>query len=134
MESNMAVPIDNGSYVSGTKIWNARWVGQKMFIHYNNEWVGTNSIDFDLMADSPFPNGFTSWRETYYDIVARITVILDKDLPSKSVHLIHETEGRGGLYEFAENLTDEFEEIHRGRQWDGEYVDTIEAFLDERLA
>lgn len=134
MESGVQVPTNSGGYVSGTKIWNAKFVGDEMFIHDGVQWVGVNSIDFDLMPDNHFPNGFTSWRETFFDVVTRITLIIDNELPSKIVHLIMEMEGRGGLYDLAESLTDEFEEIHRGRQWDGEYVETVEMFLDDRLA
>jgi hypothetical protein len=42
-------------------------------------------------------------------------------------------EGIGGLYQLAEDLTDEFESTHEKREWDGEYYDEIEEFLKTKL-
>jgi hypothetical protein len=41
--------------------------------------------------------------------------------------------GHGGLYELAEDLTDEFETINKNREWDGEFFEEIETFLNEKL-
>ena len=45
----------------------------------------------------------------------------------------HSEQGHGGLYELAEELTDEFELLNKGRVWDGEFFDEIEEFLSEKL-
>ncbi|MEN9512512.1 MAG: Cellulophaga phage phi4:1 [Bacteroidota bacterium] len=84
-----------------------------------------------------FPNGFTSWQETHYEVVAAITNELADDHYSEFrddlVHKILRENGHGGLYELAEDLTDEFELLNKGREWDGEFFEEIERFLDEKF-
>jgi hypothetical protein len=76
-----------------------------------------------------FPNGFTSWAETHYEIVSVISIELQKEHPAKKIAEVSETQGTGGLYELAEDLTDKFELLHAGREWDGEFFDAMEEFL-----
>ena len=80
-----------------------------------------------------FPNGFTSWQETHFEIVSAINTEYSKDEPSGLVAERHSEQGHGGLYELAEELTDEFELLNKGRVWDGEFFDEIEEFLSEKL-
>lgn len=85
-----------------------------------------------------FPNGFESWQETHYEVVAAITTELISYYPhDNSNHgLLRATlqeKGHGGLYELANDLTDEFENLHQGREWDGEFFDEIETFLNKKL-
>ena len=76
-----------------------------------------------------FPNGFESWYETFYEVVAAFynqskTPILDE---------IENTKGRGGMYEYAEKLTDDFELLNKDRVWDGEFFDEIDNYLKDKL-
>jgi hypothetical protein len=81
-----------------------------------------------------FPNGFASWQETHYEVVAAITsIVLDDDNKDNLVYKTYREDGLGGLYELAEDLTDEFELLNKDREWDGEFFDEIERFLDEKL-
>jgi len=80
-----------------------------------------------------FPNGFTSWQETHYEVVQAITIELTADKRTGLVAQRHEAQGHGGLYELAEELTDEFEAIHEGHEWDGEFFETIEEWLNEQF-
>ena len=85
-----------------------------------------------------FPNGFESWQETHYEVVAAITTELISyyERGVFNHELIRRTlteKGHGGLYELANDLTDEFENLHQGREWDGEFFETIENFLNEKL-
>ena len=81
-----------------------------------------------------FPNGFASWQETHYEVVAAITSIaLDNDNKDNLVYKTYREDGLGGLYELAEELTDEFELLNKDREWDGEFFDEIERFLDEKF-
>lgn len=128
------VMLHNGKVISGSTLYHAKFDGNKFFISINDEWVEATSIDFDLLPDNNWPNGFTSWIETYYEVVSRINYIQATNSVSSVIEEIQEHHGRGGLYGLAERLTDEFEEIHRGRQWDGEYIDTIEEFLNRQLS
>jgi len=79
-----------------------------------------------------FPNGFASWQETHYEVVQAITIELTADKRGL-VAQRHEAQGHGGLYALAEELTDEFEAIHEGHEWDGEFFETIEEWLNEKL-
>lgn len=84
-----------------------------------------------------FPNGFESWYETHDEIVAGITSALsvtalqsvDGNLPDRVMYL----GGTGAIYELGKKLTDKFEKLHEGREWDGEFFDEIEAYLEKEL-
>lgn len=85
-----------------------------------------------------FPNGFTSWYETHHEIVAHITRRTNRMLSGKNrmsgiIAERYDVQGTGGLYELAEELTDRFELINKGRQWDGEFFDELEEFLTNEL-
>jgi hypothetical protein len=85
-----------------------------------------------------FPNGFESWQETHYEVVAAITTeLISYDEYSNFNHQLIRTtlqeKGHGGLYELANDLTDEFELLNKDREWDGEFFDEIERFLDEKF-
>ena len=69
------------------------------------------------------------YLETFYEIVAAFYSYLD----SKILQNIEETQGRGGMWEFAIKLTDEFQELHNNREWDGEFFDEIENFLIDKI-
>jgi len=78
-----------------------------------------------------FPNGFSEWIETHHEVVAEIERAIN--IPTSKVSFIAETKGTGGLYELAEFLTDKFEILHAGKEWDGEFFDTIHSFLEREL-
>jgi hypothetical protein len=94
-----------------------------------NEFINKNK------PEKEFPNGFTSWVETHVDVVSEITRINLLDEPFGLVEQRHSEQGLGGLYELAEELTDEFELKYKGVEWglELEYFDTIDAFLNEKL-
>lgn len=76
-----------------------------------------------------FPNGFESWYETFYDIV--VAFYTTKETPV--LDLIENTKGRGGMYEYAEQLTDDFELLTKNKNWDGEYLDKLDEFLKNKI-
>jgi len=79
-----------------------------------------------------FPNGFGSWQETHFEIVSEINLELIKDTPSGIIGSTYESQGVGGMYELAEDWTDEFELLNEGRLWDGEFFDEIRQFVKDR--
>lgn len=88
------------------------------------------------MEDSKvFVNGFSSWMETHFEIVSVIAVELskDKETTSETIKKRYEAQGTGGMYELAEELTDEFEKLNEGRAWDGEFYDEVYDFTKEKL-
>ena len=42
-------------------------------------------------------------------------------------------QGAGGFYELAQELTDKFEMLNKDREWDGDFWDEIEQFLESEL-
>ena len=79
-----------------------------------------------------FPNGFASWQETHYEVVAEITRLVEADEDFGLVSETLSTQGTGGLYELAERLTDEFEALNAGREWDGEFFEEIWDFFESK--
>lgn len=80
-----------------------------------------------------FVSGFDDWIETYYEIVRTITWVEQTKDNSSIVAVTRNHKGVGGLYELAKELTDKFEKLYVGRDWNGEYYDKIEEFLKKEL-
>ncbi len=84
-----------------------------------------------------FPNGFTSWYETFYEIVSAIERERAHDMGSWSdlIRRVQDEQGTGGFYELAQDLTDKFEVLHQGVVWgeDAEFFDIIETFIEEEF-
>lgn len=85
-----------------------------------------------IVSDKEFTNGFRSWAETHFEIVSMITLDLERGGNNKVMEL-NETQGTGGLYSLAKQLTDKFEKLHEGREWDGEFFEEIEYFYAQEL-
>lgn len=79
-----------------------------------------------------FPNGFESWQETHFEVVNYITLDYERN-PNGYMAKVYEEQGTGGAYELAKQLTDEFEKLYEGKEWDGEFFETIESFLMQKL-
>jgi hypothetical protein len=77
-----------------------------------------------------FPNGFESWAETHHEVVNAIG-LAEINENSTLLAEIRETQGTGGLWKFALELTDLFEETHKGKEWDGEWFETLEEFCEQ---
>ncbi|MBW0162201.1 MAG: hypothetical protein HYI21_10760 [Sediminibacterium sp. Gen4] len=80
------------------------------------------------MATLSFPNGFESWHESHFKFVEIIIRSLDTE--GSYPHHIHSTKGTGGLYELTHDLTNQFEQLNTGREWNGEFFDEVEAFAN----
>jgi hypothetical protein len=87
-----------------------------------------------MTTEKNFPNGFSSWQETHYEVVQAITLIWTQDEPYGIVAEWHEAQGHGGLYELAKKLTDEFEQEYKDYDWGNiGYFETLENWLTEKL-
>lgn len=72
--------------------------------------------------------------ETHHEIVSAMAIDLAKNEPASLVIKDrYETQGHGGMFELAEELTDEFERLNEGRAWDGDFYDAIEEFIQQKL-
>lgn len=81
----------------------------------------------ETKAEKNFPNGFTAWQETHFEVVSFISLNRDENFKLEEIVA---NQGTGGLYELAEQLTDEFEKLNENMEWDGEFFDAIELFLN----
>lgn len=91
-----------------------------------------NMPDGEELVNDRFPNGFESWYETHYFVSVHLSET--EDVETSLAYHRTSRQGMGGLWELSEELTDEFEKINKGRQWDGEWMDELEAWLCEKDA
>lgn len=89
-------------------------------------------ISTEINENKKFINGFISWQETHFEVVDFITTIRVQDTLTGVIAERQESQGTGGLYELAEEWTDEFEILNKGREWDGEFFDEIEEFCKNK--
>lgn len=85
----------------------------------------------DPFLSHVLPNGFASWHETHFEVVKRISEC--QNTKGTLPYEIYENHGTGGLYDLALSLTDKFELAFAGRQWDGDFFDEIDKFLDQEI-
>ena len=89
------------------------------------------------MKQDKFPNGFTSWAETHFEIVSAISLFAnetDEDRIPDIISFTYRMGGRGALYELAEDWTDEFERASMYSYWDeDEQLEKIETFVNNKL-
>lgn len=79
--------------------------------------------------DKTFPNGFTSWKETYFEVTSfMIERILEDETSDTEINRVKLSQGSTALYFLAEQWADEFENLNIDREWDGEFFEEIEQF------
>ena len=76
--------------------------------------------------------GFAQWIETYFEAVAFLTSTLDDE--HSMAYQRYLEQGRGGLYELAEELTDKFQKVYEKKEWDGEFDEFIDDFMEQENA
>jgi hypothetical protein len=102
-------------------------------LHLGNILSGVRQSIHDNQMNK-FPNGIESWIETHHEVVEALTFETAKD---KMTGLVFETRQSGGytaVYELAKSLTNEFENLHKGRFWDGDFVEEVEKFMKHKLS
>lgn len=83
-----------------------------------------------------FVNGFTSWVETYYEIVSAIELQRNREelFQPRVIKHVQNTQGTGGFYELAEDLTNKFEKAYKGETWEEkDFFETIESFINVNI-
>jgi len=91
-----------------------------------------------MQTDKQFPNGFDSWHETHFEVVDFILETWHEyfDGEEKIESAVSKKaldQGRGGLYELANELTDKFELKYQGGEWNGEFFDVLQEFLQQEI-
>ena len=85
---------------------------------------------FEISREDKFLNGFDYWSAVYFEI----SVNLDPAREGSHAYFRYLVEGREGLYGLAREMATKFESENRGRQWDGELMETIRIFCrDSKL-
>jgi len=82
---------------------------------------------------SNMPKGFREWAETHHEIVCTIHALIDNDTIPQRIQNILDTEGFAGLYDLGIDLTNEFCNTYKDREWDGDWIDTIIDFVNKKL-
>jgi hypothetical protein len=91
-----------------------------------------DTLDFSgefWTSTQEFPNGFLSWAETHHEVVAIVTRTMDQDNYPVFLEKIQMEKGSGGIWEFCIAFTFQFEQAHKGREWEGDWFDTLEETL-----
>lgn len=72
-----------------------------------------------------------NYLETHYCVVSTMTEFIEDGY----INIIeyYNNTGMVGLFELAKSLTDEFQNIHKDREWDGEFFDEIYLFTTTKL-
>ena len=81
--------------------------------------------------EKQFVNGFDSWIESYNEISNIIRNLIEKENPIISE--MYSKTGYGLIYELSKDLTHEFELLNKDRDWDGDWYDEIEAFIESKF-
>ena len=92
------------------------------------------AIANSLNNNPHFVNGFTSWHETHFEVVQAITIESSKKNPTGIVAETQFEHGFVGMYQLAASLTDKFEKLNEGRQWDGEFHEEVWSFCQKELS
>lgn len=71
--------------------------------------------------------------EVFYEVVAIIERERAREERLALIDEIDETQGTGGFYELAEEITREFEKAAAAREWAGDFFEEIEKFVGKRL-
>jgi len=86
----------------------------------------------EVLGNKVFPNGFQSWKETYFEVVSHIVEANNKG--DNVVTDIAASQGTTGLYDLAEDTTDLFEEAYSGSTWDEkDYFEEVENFCNKQF-
>jgi hypothetical protein len=78
--------------------------------------------------NNKFPNGITSYLETHCVISMEFQRLIENE--SGFPWNVYNEKGTGGIYDLAEELSDEFEKNHIDDDWNTkEFLDEIDTFL-----
>ena len=79
-----------------------------------------------------FHNGFISYKETLIEL----SMNAHQEMLQDRSALIDNNDnmgGRAGLYDLLHEWTMEFEQKNKGREWDGEFFEEVDAFFKEKV-
>lgn len=77
------------------------------------------------------PYDKTDYLEAYFEFSAEIMRLADQG--GNKISDLYQEQGRGSMWELAEELTNSFMEQNKDREWDGEFFDEVDSFIDKYL-
>ena len=82
-----------------------------------------------------FPNGIFNWKDTFFEVSGMIAFMRYKQngTDKRWDKLNDQLQGSPGFRDLAVSLTNQFEEMNTGREWDGEFYEEIEDFVEDSI-
>lgn len=74
----------------------------------------------------------SDYLETYSQITRSLWEYVDTH-ESNKIKELYEQQGTGGLWLIAEEYSKQFDELHKNKEWDGEFFDEIEIFMKTKI-
>ena len=68
------------------------------------------------------------WAETHYEVIERL-----QESEHPAIEQRENERGRGGMWELAFEITQAFVDQHQDRDWNGDWFDTLDAFVPRHL-
>jgi hypothetical protein len=97
-----------------------------------NDGIEKYEGDVELTTITDYsPQRDTGWIETHYQISAAIEQERMHDPEPRGI--VKDIDGMGGAWVLSEKLTDEFEEMNKNREWNGEYIEELHSFIQNKL-
>lgn len=138
------------SWLNPQHIKTNKWAQFGVVFHNDNCWCLTKDIHNNMNA-MRYKDGLrtgiqtlkessgnriekdTDWIETHHEIVNLITIQFFNDIECGVVFKTQQERGQGGIYELAEDWTNEFQEKYKDEIWgEVEYLPTIKAFFNAK--
>ena len=87
------------------------------------------------MATPVFPNGFESWQRTHFEVVEALVYLrsFENDKTPKPFSQLADKSATPELCQLALELTNKFEDQHKGKPLDRSLFDEIEDFVWEEV-
>jgi hypothetical protein len=82
---------------------------------------------------SSLPKGFREWVETHHEIVCTIHAMIDNKTVPKKLSDIIDMVDFAGLYDLGIELTTDFCNTYKDREWNGDWIETIIEFVNAKL-
>jgi hypothetical protein len=79
------------------------------------------------------PKGFREWVETHHEIVCTIHAMIDNKTVPKKLSDIIDMVDFAGLYDLGIELTTDFCNTYKDREWNGDWIETIIEFVNAKL-
>lgn len=82
------------------------------------------------MKKHKLPTKHQDWAETHFEISAWLALQIENN--TDLAVQVYGNHGRGGFYELAWELTQDFQDLHGDYEWDGDYFEALEDYLKQK--